>query len=425
MIRALNVRIYPNLTQRTQIHKTIGCSRFIYNLMLIERMEVYERFIDDKDALKKHTYKTEKQYKVEFPFLKEADSIALQASREHLIEAYQNYFNGLKKGRKVGFPKFKSKKGKETYTTKQTNRNIKINFERKKLKLPKLGWLRFNDKRVFSEKIKHATIKKTKSNKYFVSLTIEAQEDIEELREVHEKDIIAFDMSAKHFLVNDLFKIENPRFYRSEEKKTKKLNRELSRKKKGSKNREKARVKLAQHHDTIYNRKKDWTHKLTRRLANAFDAIILENLNVKGMQKFNSGLSKSVSLDFSWYQFTTYIKYKMEWLGKHFILVDRFFASSKLCSLCGWKNNNLTLKERVWTCLDCGTTHERDENASVNLRNEGIRILREEKYVTIIHDDKITVGTTGSHAFGDDVGPKEILQNLFGQFSRKKESITL
>ena len=425
MIRALNLRLYPNKTQRTQIHKTIGCSRFIYNQMLIERGEVYERFKNDMDALKKHTYKTEKQYKVRFPFLKEADSIALQASREHLFKAYQNYFNGLKKGRKVGFPKFKSKKGKETYTTKQTNGNIKIDFERKKLKLPKLGWLRFNDKRVFSESIKHATIKKTKSNKYFVSLTLEAQEDVKELQEVHEKDVTAFDMSANNFLVNDLVKMENPRFYRLEQKKTKKLNKELSRKKKGSKNREKARLKLARHYDTIYNRKKDWTHKLTRKLADTFDAIILENLNVKGMQKFNSGLSKSVSLDFSWYQFTTYLKYKMEWLGKHFVLVDRFFASSKLCSCCGWKNNNLTLKERVWTCLDCGTIHERDENASVNLRDEGIRILKEEKYITIIHDDKTTVGTTGSHAFGDDVRPKEILQDLFGQFSRKKESITL
>ncbi len=425
MIRAFNVRIYPNKMQRNQIHKTIGCSRFIYNLMLNERREVYERFRDDKDALKKHTYKTEKQYKVELPFLKEADSIALQASREHLFEAYQKFFNGLRKGRKVGFPKFKSKKGKETYTTKQMNRNIKIDFERKKLKLPKLGWLRFNDKRVFSEKIKHATIKKTKSNKYFVSLTLKAQEDIKELQEVHEKDITAFDMSATNFLVNDLVKMENPRFYRLEQKKTKKLNKELSRKKKGSKNREKARLKIARHYDTIYNRKKDWTHKLTRKLADTFDAIILENLNMMGMQKFNSGLSKSVSLDFSWYQFTTYLKYKMEWLGKHLILVDRFFASSKLCSCCGWKNNNLTLQERVWTCLNCGTTHKRDENASINLRDEGIRILKKEKSITIIHDDKITVGTTGSHAFGDDVRPKEILQDLFRQFSRKKESITI
>ncbi|GAJ05651.1 unnamed protein product, partial [marine sediment metagenome] len=165
--------------------------------------------------------------------------------------------------------------------------------------------------------------------------------------------------------------------------------------------------------------------KLTRKLADTFDAIILENLNMKGMQKFNSGLSKSVSLDFSWCQFTTYLKYKMEWSGKHFILVDRFYASSKLCSCCGWKNNNLTLRERAWTCLNCGTTHDRDENASVNLKDEGMRILKEEKYITIIHDDKTTGGTTGSHAFGDDVRPKEILQDLFRQFSRKKEFITL
>ncbi|MFX0072641.1 MAG: RNA-guided endonuclease TnpB family protein [Candidatus Hermodarchaeota archaeon] len=414
MIQAINVRIYPNKEQRTQIRKTIGCSRFVYNQMLNERKEVYERLKEDKDALKMYAYKTEKQYKVEFPFLKEADSIALQAAREHLYEAYQNFFNGLKKGHKVGFPKFKSKKGKERYTTKQTNGNVKIDFERKMLKLPKLGWLRYNDNRAFSEKITRATVKKTKSNKYFVSLTLEAQEDAKELQEVREKNIVAFDMSAERFLVNDIVKLENPRFYRLEQNKTKKLNRELSRKKNGSKNREKARLKLARHYEKIYNRKEDWTHKITRILADSFDAIILENLNVKGMQQFNSGLSKSVSLDFSWYQFTTYLKYKMEWLGKHLVFVDKFFASSKLCSHCGWKNNNLTLRERAWTCEICGTTHERDENASVNLWNEGIRILKEEKHITIIHDDNITVGTTGSHAFRDDVRRQEIFRDLFG-----------
>ncbi len=231
-------------------------------------------------------------------------------------------------------------------------------------------------------------------------------------------------MSANNLLVNDIVKMENPRFYRLEQKKTKKLDKELSRKENGSKNREKARLKLARHYDKLCNRKKDWTHKLTRKLADMFDAIILENLNIKGMQKFNSGLSKSVSLDFSWFQFTTYLKYKMEWLGKHFILVDRFFASSKLCSCCGWKKNNLTLQERAWTCLNCGTTHDRDENASINLRDEGIRILKEEKHITIINDDTPTVGTTESYAFGDYVRPKEMLLDLFRQFSRKKESIT-
>ncbi|MFX0069509.1 MAG: RNA-guided endonuclease TnpB family protein [Candidatus Hermodarchaeota archaeon] len=418
----MNVRVYPNKEQRAQIRKTIGCSRFIYNQMLNERKEVYEQLKEDKNALRAYAYKTENQYKMEFPFLKEADSIALQASREHLYEAYQNFFNGLKKSRKVGFPKFKSKKGKESYTTKQTNGNIKIDFERKKLKLPKLRWLKFKDNRIFSEKIKRATVKKTKSNKYFVSLTLEAPEDAKELQEIREKKIIAFDMSVKRFLINNVDKLENPRFYRQEQNKTKKLNRELSRKKNGSKNREKTRLKLARHYEKIYNRKKDWTHKLTPILADSFDAIILENLNLKGMQRFNSDLSKSVSLDFSWHQFTTYLKYKMEWLGKHLVFVDRFFASSKLCSRCGWKNNNLTLGERAWTCEICGTTHEKDENASINLRKEGIRILKELKHITIIHNDKPTVGTTGSHAFGDDVRPQEIFRDLLGQFSRKKES---
>jgi putative transposase len=389
--------------------------------MLNERKEVYESLKNNEGALKKYKYKTEKQYKAEFSFLKEADSIALQASREHLLIAYDNFFTGLKKTRKTGFPKFKSKRGKEYYTTKQTNKNIKIDFKRKKVQLPKLGWLKYNDERIFTEKIKRATIKKTKSKKYFVSLNLEAQEDEKEKLIIYERDITAFDMSAKNFLVNDLVKMENPHFYRSEEKKTLKLHQELSRKKKGSRNREKARLQLARHYDKICNRKKDWTHKFTRRLADSFDAVILEDLNVKGMQAFNSGLSKSISLDFSWYQFTTYLKYKMEWLGKHFVLIDRFFASSKICSCCGWKNNNLTLQERAWTCLDCGVIHDRDENASLNLKKEGIRML-EEKNITIIHDDTLTGGTTGSHAFGDDVRPQEILRDLFWQFSMKKES---
>ncbi len=135
------------------------------------------------------------------------------------------------------------------------------------------------------------------------------------------------------------------------------------------------------------------------------------------MQRFNSGLAKSISLDFSWYQFITYLKYKMEWLGKHFILIERFFASSQLCSCCGWKNNNLTLQERRWMCLDCGAYHNRDENASINFKGEGIRILKEEKHIMIIYDEIPTVGTTGSYAFEDNVRPQEILQNLFGQFS--------
>lgn len=385
--------------------------------MLAERNYVYKQLKDNKDELNNYKYKTEKQYKEEYPFLKEADSIALQSSREHLQKAFFNFFKGLKNSRKVGFPKFKLKKGKESYITKQNNNNIKINFDRRKLKLPKLKLVKYRDDRVFSEKIKRATVSKTKSGKYFVSFTLEAQDDIEPKHIIHEKDIIAFDMSAKEFLVNDAIRLKNPRFYRSEEEKTKKLHKELSRKKKSSNNCDKVRLKLAKHYDKIGNRKNDWIHKLTRKLADNYDAIIFENLNIKGMQKFNSGLSKSVSLDFSWHQFNMYLKYKMEWLGKHFVLVDRFFPSSKLCSNCGQKTNDLTLRDRVWTCFFCGTTHDRDENASLNLKAEGIRILKEERKVTIItHDDTTTVGTTGSQAFGEDVRPLKILESCLGNF---------
>ena len=417
MIRAIKLRIYPNEAEQVQIKKTIGSSRLLYNLMLAERIDVYEQLKDDKETLHNYQYKTERQYKEEYPFLKEADSIALQASREHLENAYAHFFNGLKKGRKVGYPRFKSKKGKETYTTKQVNNNIKIDFENKKIKLPKLRWLNYRDNRSFSERIKHATISRTKSNKYFVSLTLEAQEDIPLKQIIHEEDIIAFDMSAKEFLVNDAIRLRNPRFYRSEEKKTRKLHKNLTRKEKDSRNWEKARLKLAKHYEKICDRKKDWTHKLTRTLADNYDAVILEDLNIKGMQQFNSGLSKSVSLDFSWHQFKTYLEYKMAWLGKHFVLVDRFFASSKLCSHCGQKTNDLSLEERVWTCSFCGTFHERDENASMNLKTEGVRILKKENHITVItHNDTRTAGTAGSQAFGEDVRPIKILESCLGNF---------
>ena len=417
MIRAIKLRIYPNEAEQVQIKKTIGSSRLLYNLMLAERIDVYEQLKDDKETLYNYQYKTERQYKEEYPFLKEADSIALQASREHLENAYSHFFNGLKKGRKVGYPRFKSKKGKEIYTTKQVNNNIKIDFEIKKIKLPKLRWLNYRDNRVFSERIKHATISRTKSNKYFVSLTLEAQEDIPLKQIIHEEDIIAFDMSAKEFLVNDAIRLRNPRFYRSEEKKTRKLHKNLTRKEKDSRNWEKARLKLAKHYEKICDRKKDWTHKLTRKLADNYDAVILEDLNIKGMQQFNSGLSKSVSLDFSWHQFKTYLEYKMAWLGKHFVLVDRFFASSKLCSHCGQKTNDLSLDERVWTCSFCGTFHKRDENASMNLKTEGVRILKKENHITIItHNDTRTAGTAGSQAFGEDVRPIKILESCLGNF---------
>lgn len=222
-------------------------------------------------------------------------------------------------------------------------------------------------------------------------------------------------MSAKDFLVCNAYKLKNPRFYRSVEKKTRRLHHNHSRKQLGSKNREKARIILSKHYERIYNCKKDWTHKLTRKLADNYDAIILEDLNIQGMQHFNSGLSKTVTLDFSWNQFTTYLKYKLEWAGKHFIKVDRFFPSSKKCSVCGQINNDLTLSDRSWTCSnpDCGTFHDRDGNASVNVKRDGIRKLKE-RGIIIYHHVYPAVGTTVVNVFGDSVSPDWVFDTVIG-----------
>ena len=381
--KAIKIRLYPTILQQELLNKTFGCCRLLWNQMLAERNTVYQHLKGDSEALREYKYKTEKDYKQEFEFMKEVDSKALQSTTRYLLEAFQNFFKALKETRKVGYPKFKSKKNKQTYTTYNINDNIKIDFNQKRIKLPKVKtWIKYKDNRRFAEPIRHVTVSKTKSGKYYVSILIEEELNITPLSEVHSENVAAFDMSASEFLVGEGEGFSNPRFYRSSESKLKKYHRQVSRKKNGSQNRWKARLRLARLYERIAHQKHDWTHKTTLKLANTYDAVILEDLNVKGMQQFNSGLSKSVTLDFSWHQFKTILKYKLEWRGKHYQEVDRFFPSSKLCSVCGYKNMDLTLAEREWTCAECGTHHHRDRNASTNLKREGIRLLRE-KGITV------------------------------------------
>ena len=389
--------------------------------MLEERKNVYQELKDDKDAFYDHKYKTERQYKQDHSFLKEVDSKALQSEWRHLKSAYDNFFRNIKKGIKKGFPKFKSKKNRQSYTTYNINNNCKIDFENKKLKLPKIKtWIKCRDDRVFSEDINHITVSKAKSGKYFASILIKIESNVIPKQAVEEDKIMGFDMSASKFLITKELKLSSPRFYRKEESKLKRLHREASRKEKGSSNRNRARINLARLYEKIENRKRDWIHKITLLLSKHFDCVILENLNIKGMQRFNSGLSKSVSLDFSWNQFVTILKYKMEQKGKHLILVDRYFPSSKLCSECGYKKEDLELSDREWVCPKCQVYHDRDVNASVNLRNEGIRNLKENN-ITIINNDETTVGTTVD-AFGENV--RLLDQEIQEQFSMNYESTT-
>ena len=419
MNRAIRFRIYPNQQQKSLLDKTFGCCRFIYNKMLEEKVQVYEELKDDKQTLHDHKYKTEKQYKQEYCFLKEVDSKALQSEWRHLKSAFDNFFRNKKKEIKEGFPKFKSKKSRQSYTTYNINNNCKIDFENKKLKLPKITtWINYRDNRVFDEEIKRITISKTKTNNYFASILIEIDCNIRPKQFLEDNKIIGFDMSVSKFLIAKELELSSPRFYRSEESKLRKLHREVSRKKKGSSNRNRARLKLAKLYERINNRKKDWIHKITHLLAEHFDCIILEDLNIKGMQKFNSGISKSVSLDFSWNQFVTTLKYKIEQKGKHLVLIDRYFPSSKLCSNCKYKNNKLELNERKWKCPKCNVLHDRDVNASENIRNEGMKSLKKEN-ITIINTNDNAVGTT-VNAFGED-----LRLSLGEQFLMNYESIAL
>jgi len=371
--------------------------------MLEERIQVYESLKDDKPALYNYKYKTEKEYKQRHPFLKKVDSIALQSARENLENAYQNFFKNLRKGLKKGFPKFKSKRARQSYTTKMVNGNCQMDFSKKKLKLPKFkSWLNYRDDRVFQDKIRRITVSKTKTNKYFASILIEIENNVFAKQVIDENKIMGFDMSASKFLITKELELSNPQFYRKEENKLKKLHREVSSKKKDSNNRNRARLKLAKLYEKIENRKRDWIHKITHLLSEDFDCVILEDLNVKGMQQFNSGLSKSVSLDFSWNQFINILRYKLEAKRRYLLLIDRYFPSSKLCSECGFKNESLELKDRKWTCPKCNAEHNRDVNASINIKDEGLRILKD-KNITIIKSlNDTTVGTT-VNAFGEDV----------------------
>jgi putative transposase len=379
--------------------------------MLTERKEVYEQYKEEREALTSHQFKSEKDYKSDFEFLKEVDSIALQQSRKNLITAYTNFFRSSK----AGYPKFKSKKAKQSYTTINVNQNIKIDFQNRTIKLPKMRTpIKYKDERNFDEPIRKVTLSRTKTGKYYVSILIERELPVKTKQVVFEDKIGAYDMSVSAFLVSDTEKLENQRFYRTMEKKIRRLQRALARKQPGSHNWKNAKLTLARLYEKIHNRKLDWTHKITFKLSRTFDAICLEDLNIKGMQQFNSGVSKSVTLDFSWRQFVTLLKYKLEWQGKHLILIDRFFPSSKTCSMCGYINHALELKDRTWLCLECDTVHERDPNAAVNIRTEGKRILREDCHVQILNHS--TAGMAESYASGENVSllPK--------QFSRNEES---
>ena len=370
MFKAFKFRLYPNNDQEILFAKTFGCVRFIYNKMLAERKDIYERFKDNKEELKKQKYPTPAKYKSEFLWLKEVDSMALCNAQMNLQTAYNNFF----RDKNVGFPKFKSKhKEKNSYTTNNVNNNIRI--EGTKIKLPKLGFVNIKQHRKLSNNhtIKSCTISKSPSDKYFISILVEFKYEIQ-LIDINLNNVLGLDMDMKNFYTDSQgVRAEYPRFYRKMLDKLKREQKKLSKCKKGSNNRNKQKLKVAKLHQKIANQRKDFLHKTSRKLVNQYDVIIIEDLNMKAMSQ-TLNLGKSVS-DNSWGMFTTFLKYKLENEGKKLVRINKWFPSSKKCNECGEINQELKLSDREWICKECGCLIDRDYNAAKNIRDEGIKLL--------------------------------------------------
>jgi putative transposase len=398
--RALKVRIYPTIEQQVFINKTLGSCRLIYNQMLAERISIYDQLKDNKEKLYTYKYKTEKQYKEEFEFLKEVDSKALQFATRNLIAAYANFYRSLKKinrSQKVGFPKFKSKKNHyDSYTTCMA---IKIDFDKKTIKLPKLSPVKFKHRKNtkswyrFAE-LKKITVSREPTGKYFASLLFEGEQDFKGEQDITNPKIIGLDMSLQDFYIDNLG--NSPSYkknYREHQGKLAKAQKQLSRKTKGSKNREKARIKVARIHEQIRNKKKDFLEQLSLKLIKENDVIVVENLSLKGMSQALK-LGKSI-MDLGYSSFISKLQYKALWNDKSVILADKWFASSKTCSVCGYIKKDLMLQERSWECPKCRTTHHRDINAAINLQKLGKKIIGlEEPKLTPVEIEALVCSNT-------------------------------
>lgn len=371
MYKAYKFRLYPNDNQKILINKTFGCTRFIYNHFLNKCKE--EKFIKAYDMCKEL-----KELVLDYPFLKEVDSMALRCSIFNLEDSYKNYFS-----KRSAYPSFKNKFSKQSYRTNcitsiyknKKYSNIKIDIKEKMIKVPKLGLVKIRGYRNLNEltdKIINITIEKEKTNKYYVSVITEKEEEIP--KKITPTSIVGIDLGIKDLVVtSDGEKYPNPKEINKREKRLKRMQRKLCRQVKGSNNYNKTKEKIARIHSKIKNSRKHNIITITNKIVKEHDIIVSEKLNVKKMSS-NHKLAKNI-LDAGFNKICELLKWKAKLLGKYYYQVDTYYPSSKICSHCDNKTEITNdLKVRMWECENCGNTNDRDINASINIMFEGIKI---------------------------------------------------